>query len=125
LGVWGDFLNRSRAFANSRFSLRDLSSVSPRTGWLPGISLTWRSASWLVSRFGTAQNNARAESTPTFMIDTVDFYYDSGDREDFNRQAAQWFSENPTARELSQLHVMVDVQQGKMKGTIKFEINER
>jgi hypothetical protein len=36
-----------------RFSFRDLSNVSPRTGFESVIASTCRKASWLVSRFGT------------------------------------------------------------------------
>jgi hypothetical protein len=59
------------------------------------------------------------------MIETHDIYYDANNLDDFNRQYAQWRLKNPTAREVEQSHVMVDVRTGAMKGTIKFEIEEQ
>jgi hypothetical protein len=46
---------RFLASLSRRFSFRDRSNVSPRTGLLSVICSTCRKASWLWSRFGTME----------------------------------------------------------------------
>lgn len=56
--------------------------------------------------------------------ETYDLYYISGDLDDFQEAISTiLFRQNPTAKEVSVNHELIDPQEGKMKATISFEID--
>jgi hypothetical protein len=57
--------------------------------------------------------------------ETHDIYYSANDREEFNRQYMQWRLDNPYAYEVEQTHVLFNPEEGIMRGTITFEVDER